>query len=91
MSVPDDSSYDPAVHLDRQDIHLDNTSNQNMVKIRIKQSEMDPLRKEIDLCLGKMSSDLCPVTALLNSNRDKVEGPLFVFKYGKLFMLNRVL
>ena len=82
MSVPDDSSYDLAVHLDRQYIDLDNTSNQSMVQIWIKQSEMDPFRKEIDLCLDKTSSDLCPMTALLNSNRDNVEGPLFMFKYG---------
>ena len=53
MSVPDDDSYDPAVHLSRQDIALDDASSPSVVRVRIKQSKTDPFRKGIDLYLGK--------------------------------------
>ena len=85
MSVPDNDSYDPAVHLSRQDIALDDASSPSVVRVRIKQSKTDPFSKGIDLYLGKTSSDLCPVAALLNylAVRSKVDGPLFMFKDGR--------
>ena len=55
------------------------------VRVCIKQSKTDPFRRGISLYLGKTSSDLCPVMALLNYlvARGKKEGPLFMFSDGR--------
>ena len=60
--MPSDSEYDPAVHLGKQDLAVDNPK---LIRVQIKQSKTDPFRKGVDLFLGRTSSDLCPVTALL--------------------------
>ena len=65
MSVPNDSEYDPAGHLSVSDIAVDNPRELSMVRIRIKQSKTDPFRRGITLFVGRTSSDLCPVAALM--------------------------
>ena len=55
-----------------------------VMRVSIKQSKTDPFLKGIHLFLGKTSTDLCPVTALLSYLvlRGHRAGPLFIFKDG---------
>lgn len=91
MTVPSDNTYDPAVHLNRRDIAVDNPMAPQTIRLTIKQSKTDPFRKGLDIYLGKTSSDLCPVAAMLNYLvvRGKSEGPLFVFADGKFLTRQR--
>jgi len=66
MTIPSDTAYDSSVHLSRSDIAVDDPGNPQTIRVRIKQSKTDPFRSGINLYLGKTSSDLCPVMALLN-------------------------
>ena len=70
MTVPSD-------HLSYRDISMDNPRDPQMVRIWIKQSKTDPFQKGIGIYLGKTSSDLCLVTALLKflTVRKKGRGP----------------
>ena len=91
LTVPNDKGYDPAVHLSRNDIALDNPRTPTMVRVTIKQSKTDPFRKGINLFLGKTSTEVCPVTALLNYLvvRGKRKGPLFLFEDGRFLTRQR--
>lgn len=42
-----------------------NPSRPNMLKVHLKVSKTDPFQKEVDLFIGKVSSDLCPVAVVL--------------------------
>ena len=66
MTVPSQEAYDPAVHLNKGDVAVDDPAAPSIIKITIKQSKTDPFRKGINIFLGKTSSDLCPVAAILN-------------------------
>ena len=92
MTAPSDKDYDPTVHLSYRDISVDNPRDPQMVRIWIKQSKTDPFRKGIGIYLGKTSSDLCPVTALLKFLivREKGEGPLFRYKDGRFLTRHRL-
>ena len=85
LSVPSDSEYDPASHLSVSDIAVDNPREPSMVRIRIKQSKTDPFRKGINLFVGRTSSDLCPVAALMGylQVRGMDPGPLFRYQDGR--------
>ena len=89
--MPSDREYDPAVHLGRQDLAVDNPKHPGVIRVRIKQSKTDPFRKGVDLFLGRTSSDLCPVTALLRYLvvRGAKEGPLFMFSKGSFLTRQR--
>ena len=86
MTVPNDTGYDPSVHLSIRDISVHNSSNPSMVCIKIKQSKTDPFRKGINLFVRKTNSSLCPVSAVLNylCTRGMEAGPLFRFSDGKV-------
>ena len=92
MTVPSDSAYDPSVHLSYKDIAVDDQANPQMVSIFIKQSKTDPFRRGVYWFLGRTSSDLCPVMALLNYlvARDPRERPLFMFSDGRLLTRQRL-
>ena len=92
MTVPTDSSYDPAVHLSRNDVAIDNAQKPAGLRVTIKQSKTDPFRKGIDLFLEKTATDLCPVTAMLNYLvvRGKQQGPLFMFRDGRFLTRERL-
>ena len=82
MTVPNDSGYDPEVHLNRSDIAVDDQRSPTVLRVMIKKSKTDPFRRGIDLFLGKTFTNLCPVSAMLNYLivRGTAEGPLFKFK-----------
>ena len=65
LTVPTGSSYDPSVHLSVGDIAVDHPSRPSFVRVTIKQSKTDPFRKGVDSFIGRTSTDLCPVAAVL--------------------------
>ena len=48
MTIPDDSSYDPTVHLSVGDVAIDNPHHPMFLRVTIKQSKTDPFRKGVD-------------------------------------------
>ena len=84
MTLPSDTAYDPSVHLNLSDISVDNQSRPTVMRVTINQSKTDPFREGVNLFLGRTSSDLCPIVAMLNYLlvRGLWEGPLFKYKDG---------
>ena len=85
MCVPDDRSFDPSVHLTRDDIAVDDTHSPSIIRVSIKQSKTDPFRRGVNLFMGRTSTELCPVSAMLNYLvvRGSSHGPLFMFRDGR--------
>ena len=84
LTVPSDSAFDPSVHLSWGDLAVDNPMNPTIMSVRLKASKTDPFRKGITLYICRVSSDLCPVSAMLVYlvSRGKKAGPLFAFQDG---------
>ena len=61
MTVPNDKTYDPACHLSRSDIAVDDPEDPGVMRVTIKQSKTDPFRWGIDLygknIFGSVSSE----------------------------------
>ena len=85
ITVPDQSSYDPSVHLSYNDIAVDNSRWPTTIQVRIKASKTDPFRHGVTVYVGRTDTSLCPVTALLNYLiiRGSTPGPLFHFHNSK--------
>ena len=87
ITVPSLSGHaDPSVHLNYNDIAVDNPSNPCIIKVRIKASKTDPFHQGVDIYLGKTGHLLCPVSALLKylAARGSQEGLLFKLKDNSL-------
>lgn len=84
MTCPSINVWDPNVHLSLGDVAIDHPSRPSFIRVRIKQSKTDPFRKGIDLYVGRTSSSLCPVAAMLDylTTRGMSPGPLFVLENG---------
>ena len=78
-TVPSNTSYDPAVHLSVADVSVDSPANPKVVSIRIKASKTDPFREGVSIFLGKTTSEICPVAALLSYI--SVRGAIFYLTY----------
>ncbi len=67
------------------DVLVDDPNSPSRIEVRIKASKTDPFRRGISLFIGRVASDLCPVSAMLAYMvvRGKSEGPLFRFRDGK--------
>ena len=83
--TPEDSSFDPAIHLTTADIAIDSHEKPTLVRIHLKQSKTDKERKGIDVFLGASGDELCPVAALTAylAIRGQSGGPFFRFQDGK--------
>lgn len=92
MTVPNDREFDPAVHLTKEDLALDNQESPSMLRVRLKQSKTDPFRRGIYLFVGKTGSDLCPVLAVLSYliSRGSRTGPLFMYQDGRYLTRQRL-
>ena len=66
MTVPGDTAFDPAIHLSINDLAVDNSQHPKWVRVSIKQSKTDPFRRGVDVFVGRSSSLLCPVAAVLD-------------------------
>ena len=91
LTVPSDSTYDPAVHLSLSDVATDAPLNPSALRITVKQSKTDPFRRGVDLWVGRTGTDLCPVAAVLDymKVRGPRPGPLFVFTDGRVLTRQR--
>ena len=86
ITVPSKTAYDPSVHLNYQDVSVDNILNPTILCLRLKASKTDPFRKGVDIILGRTRNNLCPIEALLAylAVRGNVPGFLFRFRDGRL-------
>ena len=85
LTIPSDATFDPQVHLTWGDIAVDIPKDPRVLGVTIKASKTDPFRKGITIFLGKVASDLCPLSAVLAymvSKRCR-SGPLFTFQDGR--------
>lgn len=92
MTAPASNHYDPSCHLTRADIAVDKPQCPEVMRVKIKQSKTDPFRQGIELFIGKTSSDICPVKAMLNYlvERGPSKGPLFIFPDGTYLTRQRL-
>ena len=82
ITIPDASSYDPTVHLNFQDISIDNPNDPQIICVKIKASKTDPFRQGVNVHIGRTNNAVCPVTALLSYLiiRGPAPGLLFHFR-----------
>ena len=85
MTVPNNQTFDPSVHLSVADIAVDDAKNPSVLQIKIEQSKMDPFRRGVNLYVGRTGSDLCAVSAMLSylTAKGMAPGPLFRFADGR--------
>ena len=78
--LPDATPFDAGKHLTAADIAVDSHHDPTMVSVRIKRSKTDQFGEGTTIYLGKTSSAICPVTAILSylAIRPEGQGPLFV-------------
>ena len=90
MTVPSDQGFDPAVHMTRMDIAVDNQVAPCTLRAQLKQSKTDPFRQGIFLFVGKTKLDIWPVSAILAylAVGGKRDGPL-IFRYRDRHYLTR--
>ena len=90
LTVPSDGAYDASAHLSWGDITVDDLACPSRMEVRIKASKTDPFRQGISL--GKVASDLCPVSAMLAYLvvRGSHAGPLFKFSDGRSLTRQRL-
>ena len=65
MTVQNQNNYDRTIHLFLQDVALDSRVTPTIIRLIIKQSQTNPFRKGVRLCLGRTDSVICPVKAML--------------------------
>lgn len=63
MMAPGEQVYD---HLTREDVAVDSPKDPVTMQIHLKQLQTDPFHKGIFLSVGRTSTDLCPILAMLN-------------------------
>ena len=92
LTVPSDQGYDSTVHLSLSDISVDNPADPGILGVRLKASKTDPFRKGISLFIGRVSSDICPVAAMLAylMVRGPQAGPLFKYQNGRFLTRQRL-
>ena len=84
FTVPCDSGFNSSAHLSWGDLAVDDSGHPSVLSIQLKAFKTDPFRKGITLFIGKVPSNLSPVSAMLAYLlvRGQHAGPLFQFKDG---------
>ena len=84
FTVPCELGFDPSSHLSWGNLAVDIPGQPSVMSVRLEASKTDPFRKGITLFIGKVSSDLCLVSAMLAYLlvRGRRDG-LFRFRDGK--------
>ena len=65
ITLPAGTSFDDTKHLSWGDVAVDNPALPQIVKVRLKVSKSDQLRKGVDVFIGKTGGVICPVAAVL--------------------------
>ena len=81
VTVPSDSSFDPATHLTVHDISVNDTANPTWLKLHLKASKTDPFRKGVDVVVGRTNNKLSPVAVMLAYVAIRGNNPGFLFKF----------
>ena len=83
--VPSDAAYDPAVHLNWEDVRVNSRSQPQWLEVRIKASKTDPFRQVVSIYVGATGRWLCPVASMLAymALHGNHTGPLFIFRNGQ--------
>ena len=73
------------------DMAVDSLASPSAVRVLLRRAKTDPFGKGVFIFLGKTSSVVCPVTALLHflSIRPTCNGPLFVWRDGSSLSQHR--
>ena len=89
--LQDDTSFDGTAHLTPADVAVNSHQNPTLLAVRIKKSKTDQFSQGTTIYIGKTSSTLCPVAAMLHylSIRPAESGPLFVTKDGQHMTKNK--
>ena len=89
--MPNQSDYDSGAHLSIGDLAVDSKSSPTTIRVITKQSKTDLFHQGVQLHLGKTSSDICPVYAILPylAVRGARHGPLFIFADGSYLTRSR--
>ena len=79
------NAFDPSSHLAWGDVSLDNVLDPTMLKVHLRKSKTDQLKKGVDVYIGKINGSLCPVGAGVEymSIRGSDSGPFFKFSNGQ--------
>ncbi len=64
LAIPNDSAFDPAVHLSPSDVAIDSRVHPTLIRLHLHRSKTDQERKGCDVLLAKTGDDLCPVSAV---------------------------
>lgn len=85
LTVPSETGFDASVHLAWGDVAVDDPSSPAVLSVKLKASKTDPFRQGVTLYIGKTSSDICPVSAMLAYLlvRGSIAGPLFMYRDGR--------
>ncbi len=78
--APEKGEFDPKAHLGWDNVELEDIKSPSKIRVRIKESKTDRLRKGAFVTLGRGEGRICPVKALLNFMviRKAGPGPFFV-------------
>ena len=83
--VPSDSSYNPEVHLNFEDVRVNSRSHPQWLKIRIKASKTGPFRQVVTVYMGATGRWLCNVAVglayMVQCSTQPV--PFFLFRNGQ--------
>ncbi len=85
LTTPSAREFDPAVHLQWEDVTTDCEKHPTLIRVRIKASKTDQLRQGCTLVIGFTDDKVCPVRAVLGFMRasGRKQGPLFQFESGR--------
>ena len=91
ITIPNDSSFNPARHLSPKDVSIDRRDNPTLIQIHLKTSKTDQEMKGMNIYVGKTTNDLCPVAALSAylAIRDQSMGPFFHFNDNRALTKDR--
>ncbi len=63
--MPTDNGYDASCHFSWGDVMVDDPLRPSRLGVHIKASKIDPFCQGISLFISRVTSDLCPVSAML--------------------------
>ena len=74
-----------STHLSFEDVAVDDQLRPSLIQLNLKESKTDPFRKGVQVVIGSMGDELCPVNTLMAylAVRGFSPGPLFRFGAGR--------
>lgn len=84
ITVPSLTSWDRSKHLCWGDVAIDSIQSPSLIRVSLRQSKTDQLRKGVDVFVGKTGCPLCPVIGVVAymAARGNQTGPFFQLQNG---------